>query len=475
VKAATSLRAKAFGASGRWSVGLPALLLLLATLWFAGGSVRADAMGQTVTRGAAWLLLIGAIVCGIRPRTKSIGPVLVFLSGAVLLVLLQLVPLPPAIWQMLPGRTVFAEAAIVNGDWRPWAIVPGATVNAASSLIVPIATLLFLADLEEPQRRWLPAILLGLVSAAAFVGLLQFSGARLDNPLIDETVGAVSGTFANRNHFALFLAFGCLLAPVWAVGSGRRFGQRGPVAIGLVLFFILTILASGSKAGMLVGALGLALGMALCWKPVRQELRQAPRWAFPALILAIAVVIAAFVITSVFADRAVAIDRAFAMDPGQDMRGRGLPTVLEMVGTYFPAGAGFGSFDPIFRMHEPFELLKRTYFNHAHNDFLEIVLDGGLPALVLLLAALGWWALASWRVWRAEDDPRYRLARLGSAMLLLVFVASAFDYPARTPMVMAMIVIAAVWLSRGAIRAPADGLHKTEAVPVGLPRQNQHL
>jgi hypothetical protein len=31
-------------------------------------------------------------------------------------------------------------------------------------------------------------------------------------------------------------------------------------------------------------------------------------------------------------------------------------------------------------------------------------------------------------------------------MLLLVFIASIFDYPARTPMIMAMIVVAGVWL-----------------------------
>ena len=33
-------------------------------------------------------------------------------------------------------------------------------------------------------------------------------------------------------------------------------------------------------------------------------------------------------------------------------------------------------------------------------------------------------------------------------VLLLVIVASAFDYPARTPMIMAITVIAAAWLAR---------------------------
>src|SRR3546814_12530985 len=86
-----------------------------------------------------------------------------------------------------------------------------------------------------------------------------------------------------------------------------------------------------------------------------------------------------------------------------------------------------------------------TYFNHAHNDFLEIVLDGGLPALLLMLVAIGWYGMASMRAWRGSGRHSV-LPKLGSAILFLVFVASAFDYPARTPMIMAMIVIAGLWL-----------------------------
>src|SRR3546814_10117899 len=119
----------------------------------------------------------------------------------------------------------------------------------------------------------------------------------------------------------------------------------------------------------------MALGLALCWHDVRRALRVAPRWVFPALIAAIIGVVVLFVLVSIAADRAESIRRAFEINAGQDMRARGLPTVLSMIAAYFPAGAGFGGFDPIFRLHEPFRLLKPTYFNHAHNDFLAVVLD----------------------------------------------------------------------------------------------------
>lgn len=427
-------------------------LLLLGALWVAGGASHANVTGQVVTRGAAWTLLVLAILLGVRPAITEAKAAFWLLLATVLLVLLQLVPLPPSIWTALPGRNVLLDALPGEAVWRPWAIVPSATINAASSLIVPVVTFVLVTALRDEEKTWLPTILLGVIFCSMLVGLLQFSGFMLDNPFINDTVGAVSGTFANRNHFALFLALGCLITPVWAFAereSARKQGAgwRAPVALTLMTLFALTILATGSRAGILTGLLALALGLALCWHDLRRALRRAPRWVFPALIAAVVGVIALFILVSIAADRAEAVRRAFEVDPGQDMRSRGLPTVLSMIAAYFPAGSGFGSFDPIFRLHEPFALLKPTYFNHAHNDFLEVVLDGGLPMMLLLLVAIGWYVLAGIRAWQASGR-RSVLPKLGSAILLLIFVASLFDYPARTPMMMAMAVIGASWLGQ---------------------------
>ena len=449
--------------SSRHRLGLFPLLLgaLLAVLWLAGGASRGDVMGQVIVRAAAWLVTIVAVLAGARVTVGRATPVLLLLVAALALALLQLVPMPPQMWQALPGRHVLVQGAALAGEaqvWRPWSIVPDATINAASALIVPIATWLLATNLGERERRWLPAMLLCLVGASAFVGLLQFTGALQNNPLVNDTPGQVGGTFANRNHFALCLAMGCLLAPVWGVADARRSALCAPIAWGMVLLFLLTLLASGSRAGFGLGIMALLLGLLLSRDAMRQMLARYPRWVFPALVAGIVAVVALFVLLSVVADRAVSINRLFDVDQGQDMRGRGLPVVLAMIGAHFPVGSGLGSFDPMFRIHEPFSLLKPTYFNHAHNDFLEVVLDAGLPGLVLLLAALGWWIWASIRVWRADAGAGFVQAKLGSAMLFLVIVASLFDYPARTPMMMAMMVIAALWLSWGAAVVASSAL-----------------
>lgn len=279
---------RSFSGQYAWP-GLSLILfgILLGTLFVAGGSVRDDALGQAVVRGVAWLLLIVAILFGKRPDWRRVTPVVMLLAAATLLVLLQLVPLPPAIWQGLPGRTILAEAVIGTGPgqpWRPWTMTPGATINALSSLVVPVASVVFMAGLRDTDRVWLPRILLGLICASTLIGLLQFSGAAVGNPFINDSDGQVSGSFANRNHFALFVAFGCLLAPVWPFLGGRSGGWRAPMALALVLLFALIILGSGSRAGLVLGVTGLMIGMALARQELQAALANRPRWLLPVAI-----------------------------------------------------------------------------------------------------------------------------------------------------------------------------------------------
>jgi O-antigen ligase len=441
----------------RPSLSFVLIAAMLTLVWIAGGASRGDAMGQVVVRAGAWLIVAVAALGGPRPTLAGLRPVLILLAAAAALPLVQLVPLPPAWWQALPGRDILLTPGEPAG-WRPWTMTPGATRNALASLVVPAAMLLLLSQADDRARRGLPAMLVAMAGAATLLGLLQFSGAGFNSPLLNDTPGVVSSIFANRNHFALFLAIGCLVAPVWAFADRDAIRWRGPVAGGLVLLFVLTILATGSRSGMLLGALALALALVLVGRQLRRRLRGAPRWVLPALIGAAVLVIAGVVALSFAADRADAITRLIALEGSEDMRVRARPTVLAMVALYMPFGSGFGGFDPVFRIHEPFALLKLTYFNQAHNDFLGVALDGGLAGVALLGAGVFWWLVATVHAWRAPANEAVSQARLGSAIILLVLVASGTDYPARTPTIMAVLVIAGVWLSRARTVGPQAAL-----------------
>ncbi|USU10662.1 O-antigen ligase family protein (plasmid) [Sphingomonadaceae bacterium OTU29MARTA1] len=447
------------------SLAFVLLVFVVGMTWIAGGASRPDASGQAVVRAVAWVGLMVAMLGGVRSSFGQDRNVTLLLGAVIIIVLVQLVPLPPTFWQALPSRAIPAAVPIRDAAtlWRPLSLVPSATLNAAMSLIVPAAVLLLASALRPQERDRLTGMVLGLVVLAMLLGVLQVSGAGVTNPFAGASQNEVSGPFANRNHFALFLAIGCLIAPVWAFAGDRQPPWRGGLCLGLMPLFVLMILATGSRAGLLLGTLGLGFGVAIARQGIRRRLRRMSRRTMIGIVAAIATMLLLAIMLSIMADRAVSIDRVFEIDAAQDMRRRGLPVVLKMITIYFPAGTGFGGFDPIFRLNEPDVLLKPTYFNHAHNDFLEVVLDGGLLGLLLLVTAVAWWVWASIRAWRAPVERV--LPRLGGAILLLVFFASAFDYPARTPLIMVIVVLGAMFLND-------QGVHRGTSA---LPREDQQL
>lgn len=435
----------------RPDLSLVLVIAMVALLWVAGGASRADTIGQVIVRAGCWAILITAVLAGPRPSPGDLRPVLFLLLAIAALPVLQLIPLPPAWWQALPGRDIL----LIPGEpvpWRAWTMTPGATRNALASLIVPATMLLMLTQANERVYQWLPTIILVMIGSAVLLALLQFSGAGFNNPFLNDTPGVASSIFANRNHFALLLAIGCLIAPVWAFLDHDALRWRGPLAAGLVLLFVLTILATGSRSGMLLGGVALTLSLLLVKRRLRRRFGRAPAWLLPALIATGVLVIGGFVALSFAANRANAINRLIALEAGEDIRSRALPTILSMIRTYMPFGSGFGGFDPVFRIHEPFDLLKVTYFNQAHNDYLGIALDGGAGGIVVLAAAILWWLIATIGIWRIKADDTVLLGRLGSAMIFLVLAASVTDYPARTPTIMAILVVAAAWLARANAR-----------------------
>lgn len=452
----TRLR-RSSGFDFRFSLPIILALSFIALLFVAGGASRADVIGQVVVRTGAWVVLVTTIMAGPRPVFADSRPVFWLLLFTIALPLLQLFPLPPDWWQALPGR----EILIVPDEplpWRPLTMTPGATNNALASLVVPVAILVLLAQFDDQMHQRLPAALLVMIGGAVILALLQFSGANFDNPMVNDAPDQVDGIFANRNHFALLVAIGCLLIPIWIFRDQHALVWRGPLGIGLILLFILTILATGSRSGMLLGAAAITIAPVLVWGKLRRRLKYAPFWVTPMLAVFGLTLVGWFIWISVSAGRAESISRLVTLGAGDDMRIRALPTIMTMIRSYFPLGSGLGGFDTIFRIHEPTALLKFSYFNQAHNDYLGVALDAGLVGISLITAALGWWLFATIRVWRMPLDETVALARLGSAVLLLIFLSSTTDYPARTPLVMAIVIIAAVWLARGSAKRSRTAL-----------------
>jgi O-antigen ligase len=115
-----------------------------------------------------------------------------------------------------------------------------------------------------------------------------------------------------------------------------------------------------------------------------------------------------------------------------------------------PFGTGLGSFVPIFQRFEPPTLIDSVYVNHAHNDWLELWLNGGVPAILLIIGFLSWFAAASMRLWR---DGRLgapvldlALAQAASIVIVLLLLHSVVDYPLQIPTLSVLFAMACAYL-----------------------------
>jgi O-antigen ligase len=128
------------------------------------------------------------------------------------------------------------------------------------------------------------------------------------------------------------------------------------------------------------------------------------------------------------------------------------PTVWTAAQAYFPWGAGLGTFKEAYELVEPLGALRALFVNHAHNEYLEVMIEAGLPGLLLVSAVLIWVGRVSWRVWLSPGG-HPASARLASICLVLVILHSLVDYPARTMAISILFAAASALVVRSASAA----------------------
>jgi O-Antigen ligase len=447
--------------------GLPFwfMTFYLVLIALTGGGARSDIQSLVILRPVSALVLGYALWGMTWDQVRPFRALVFFAIAVLLLVAAHLIPLPPAIWMGFPGRELAAEIDRVAGlgeVWRPVSLAPSQTWNALYSLIVPFAALALMMRLTREQRFMLVPVLILIGFFSGFMGLLQAIGP-LDSPLYFYNItnnGSAVGVFANRNHQAVLLA--CLfplLAFYASVGvqTIEQFRFRSLLAIGGGLFLIPLLLVTGSRSGLIFGLLGLIAAFVLFRRPrfsspaKRKVQRFNPNYIIGG--------VAAFGIAALtmIMSRAEAVDRLFVGDGVEELRFVVWPLILEMTGKYFPVGSGIGTFVEAYQVDEPLRLLDQTYLNHAHNDWLEILMTGGAPAALLAaIAILGWIRLAYGLAASGHEARRdIVLARLGASIIFLLVLASLGDYPLRVPALSAFFVIASVWMASGQLESPA--------------------
>ena len=418
--------------------------VLLSVCFITGGSSQESGFGVMIAQLLAIPVLLYALMQAWRrsrlgPVRWSIG-VLIFIVS---IPLLQLLPLPQWLWSLPPARLLLQHdltAAGVIGLQTRWSLAPAATERDLLSLLPAVALFFSVINLDRDALRNVLRVVVGLALFSLLLGIAQLGAGQFSmlNPY-KQWVPAMGGIFANPSHQAAMLAIALVLSLALMLDARRR-AQRGNgarthpwVYAALAAVFVIAIPMAGSRAGPIIAIVPTAAFVIICGAIPLDRLRH----HFPTQLI--------FLITMMVL--AVGIYSAMSWTQGEsvDVIRSVLAKQTTMIGiTHAPLGGGIGGFIPLFQQGVDVSVMRDEYINNAHNDYAQLWLEGGVLAVLGILATFVVFAFSARRLIKLPRGSGLRTMGLAAIMALLVVILHSWiDYPLRTPALLAMFALLA--------------------------------
>lgn len=399
----------------RWG---PTGIVVAASL--ALGGVHAPVRAALCALLLAWS--VGVLLTQRRESAGHLAPWLVGPLGlALLAALIPLLPVPPSVRASLVPELARLEAVAGVTGWRPMAPDPGAALRGLA--VMGAVWLAMVASLDARIRpRHLTAAAVAGGSCTALVGLAG-PLAGLETPLgLGRGEGATwFGPFISANHAGAMLAASAGMA----LFSGERDKRWRVWWWSAAALCVIGLLFSGSRGAPLHLGVGLSAGAALRFTGWKRLIGLASLVAIP---------IAALNLPEAWLHEYSEVMDAnhYRMDPyGGRLAFYPVAARLMLVGPW--AGLGAGGFATAYRtlFAEP----KYADFPHAHNEWLQVVIEQGLPGAVLLAVLLVAWVVAVGR-----ETHGFAVASVAGAAALAS--AATIDFPLRA----LSLALVAAWI-----------------------------
>lgn len=315
-------------------------------------------------------------------------------------------------------------------------------------------------------RRKSLHILLGvLVANACLLGLVGIvhkgSGATRVLWLREFPDASSFASFVYRNHAGAYfglMSFSALGLAVWHFFEGRkRLARSTPTALWLIaaLLLIFAVVLSLSRGAIIsVVLFGFAAVIALAILRYTSATQSTVPTIVPVLVALGVLGTVGWMIRQIdFSEvyyRFEALAKLQANDPSVVGRQLARQSAVEMLSDHWQRGVGAGGFRYLFPEYIKGKPLiyegGRVFWEHAHNDWLEIPIELGLTGVLLLVAGAGWVILAWWRMggWR---HPVGLMIALGAGQ---VMANAVMDFPFQNPAILvtwwALLIICLRWL-----------------------------
>lgn len=377
-------------------------------------------------------------------------PALALIVGITLLAVVQLTPVPPAVWHALAGRAEVVNqmtiAGVATDGWRAISLDPLATERSLLWVLPGIAMYLSACVMSANERTRLVLLVLVVALLSLLLSVVQVAGGpegMLHFYRYGENVAAF-GFFSNHNHLACMLAMTIPLAVGLLVAAQRRRAAGDHVPVSWLLLLAITIgsllLAlpvNGSRAAIVLGGLAMAGSLAMLFRA--HLARRTVLALFGAGLLAI-------VLTVQFG-----MDRVLTklQDSGDDQRSAVRATTAVAAHHFGMLGSGLGTFVLAYQAVAPERDIGPQHINFAHSDYHQLWLETGIPGLVLVVWFIVWFLWRGSAIWimRPTTDPVLILGWAATVSILVVLVHSGFDYPLRKTAIIALTGLCCALLS----------------------------
>ena len=258
---------------GQWNALAIAAVVLLAFSFAFGAASQGHAIRLALVELAALPLLVLAsghlLQTGVwREHQFALG----LMATVVAIPLIQLVPLPPAVWTGWPGRDQMLLALDLAGlqpGWAPLSLAPDRTLGSALALVPPAAVMLSMLLLSHIQRERLVQLCIAAALIGILLGAAQLASGGDSLYLWSWTdAGLVTGFFANRNHLSSFILVVLPFAIVYGAATLRR-QDRGAFALWFGALFaglsVVALAAIRSRAGITLFAPVIMISLCAAW------------------------------------------------------------------------------------------------------------------------------------------------------------------------------------------------------------------
>ncbi len=430
---------------------------------------------------AYWPLFVGAAALGLwgvaatggwrDPRVRA----LTYAIGALALAMIvQIVALPAwTIARLSPGVDRFFrqfEIGYHPASLHTLSLDPAATTVNLVEVVTFGALLLGAARaMRVVTIDWLTSQIMGLAIGVATIGIVQKALGKPNQSLVygfwhSIEPGSPFGPFVNRNHFAgwMAMALPLVVAYAWAlVRKSERPGQSGPrgwlrwagtvdgnhatLVASAALIMAVAIVLTQSRSGMAAVAVAL---LAVAWFIAR---RSDGRWRAAALGYIAVVLVGA--VSWAGADLVAA---RFQQAPAEIGGRLGAWRDTVRIVKDFPVfGAGIGGYARAMLVYQTGS--RERMFAEAHNDYLQLLAEGGALVCVPALGVLALFVAAVRRRLIANEDNEmtFWLRRGAVAGLLAAAAQSTVEFSLQMPGNAALFIV----LAAMALHRPRSGTH----------------